>query len=193
MKTLKLLLTLLIFAGIATAQEVHHNDYITYYNPVLHEPDSVHWLLTPAMLTCKVHLARTNKFTANPAIPNTKFNSDYEKSGYDQGHQFPAQDASCNVTDETECFYFTNMVPQRPNLNRITWKDLEVYTRKLAVTQIVSVTCGIKGSLGSIGKNKVVIPAYCWKRLQYSGKTEIYVMPNQDTVVRHLFTYYRVK
>lgn len=172
---------------------ITHHDYITFYNIKLGEPDSVSWVLTPDMLNCKTHLARTNKFIADPQIPNTKFNSDYEKSGYDQGHQFPAQDASCNTIDETECFYFTNMVPQKPNLNRITWKALEIYTRKLASTQSEKVTCGVKGTLGTIGKDKINIPKYCWKRLQYGRIVEYYEMPNSDTVSRHPFTYYKIK
>lgn len=189
-----LLWALMILLHVACmGQVVKHHDYTTYYDAELKQPDSVKWILTPDMLNCSAHLARTNKFTADPAIPNTKFNIDYDKSGYDQGHQFPAQDASCNSIDETECFYFTNMVAQKPNLNRITWKALEVYTRKIASKQPVSVTCGVIGSLGKIGKDKINIPAYCFKRLEYAGRVEYYIMPNRDSVKLHPFTYYRVK
>lgn len=172
---------------------IKHHDYITYYNPSIGEPDSVSWILTPSMINCTTHLARTNKFIADPKMPTTNFGRDYAGSGYDQGHQFPAQDASCNSTDETECFYFTNMVLQKPNLNRITWKALEVYTRKIASKTTVSVTCGIIGNLGYIGKDKLVIPAKCWKRLVYGGHSEYYVMPNTDTVSKHNFEFYQIK
>ena len=187
-----LILVLLCYCSMVMAQTIKHHDYTTYYDAKIKQPDSVKWLLTPAMLNCSTHLARTNKFTSDPSIPNTKFNIDYDKSGYDQGHQFPAQDASCSTTDETECFYFSNMVPQRPNLNRITWKALEIYTRKLASKQPVSVTCGVIGTLGAIGRDKINIPAKCWKRLVYGKTAEYYVMPNQDTVKLHNFTYYKV-
>jgi len=83
------------------------------------------------------------------------------------------------------------MVPQLPELNRITWKALEVYTRKLASTQTVYVTCGVIGTLGTIGKDKINIPKYCWKRLTYGKTIEWYVMPNSDTVKKHPFTYYK--
>ncbi len=193
-KAYKLLLPFLfLFSLCGWAQTIQHHDYKTYYNPKTKEPDSVSWTLTPTMLNCTTHLARTNKFTADPAIPNTKFNNDYDGSGYDQGHQFPAQDASCNSTDETECFYFTNMVPQKPNLNRITWKALEVYTRNIAKTQTVKVVCGVSGTFGTIGNDKINIPKYCWKRLVYAGKTEYYIMPNTDTVKNHVFTFYKSK
>lgn len=184
---------LAVIGGNAYGQTVKHHDYTTYFNQKTHEPDSVSWMLTPDMINCKTHLARTNRFTADPLIKNTNLDADYAGSGYDRGHQFPAQDASCNTTDETECFYFSNMVLQKPNLNRITWKNLEVYTRKLAAKQVVYVTCGITGNLGTIGKDKIVIPAKCWKRLRYGNTVEYYVMPNSDDVKSHPFTYYRVK
>lgn len=198
-------ITFLLLVAMANAfgQTVKHHSYTTYYDAKLGQPDSVHWLLTPAMGACKTKLPRLNKFIADPLIQNTKFNIYYEGSGYDQGHQFDADDASCSTVDESECWYFSNMVPQLPNLNRITWRALENYTRKLASTTTVSVTCGVIGSLGKmVGTEKVKgvivkhpsninIPAQCWKRLVYSGgMVEYYVMPNSDTVSRHPFRYY---
>ena len=198
-------------ATVALCQTVKHHDYITYYNAKIGEPDSVSWVLTPSMINCATHLARSNKFIADSSIPNTEFNIYYNGSSYDQGHQFPAQDASCNSTDEIECFYFTNMAPQRPALNRVTWKNLEVYTRGLARTQTVYVTCGVMGSLGYLvgierridkkthevvvikHPSSINIPAYCWKRLKYNGNVEYYIMPNVDSVKSHPFTYYRTK
>ncbi len=184
-------LLILLLPLVGYGQVVKHHDYTTFFNQRTHEPDSVKWLLTPAMLNCKTHLARTNKFVADPLIKGTNLNVDYANSGFDRGHQFPAQDASCNTTDETECFYFSNMTLQKPNLNRITWKALEEYTRKLAAKQTVSVTCGVIGSLGTIGKDKINIPAKCFKRLVYGKTVEYYVFPNVDTVNRHPFTFYR--
>lgn len=200
---MKYLLVFLVFVLPAEAQHVviKHTDYTSYYNPVTGEPDSVSFTLTPQMGQCKTKLSRLNKFIADPAYPDTKFNTYYEGSGYDQGHQFDADDASCSGTDEKECWYFTNMVPQKPNLNRITWRELENYTRKLALKQNVFVTCGVTGSLGyivGIDKNKtkhpskISIPEYCWKRLRYGKTTEFYIMPNCDSVKRHPFIYYRL-
>lgn len=204
-KLLYILLMLACGCGqAALAQTIKHHAYTTYYDATIKEPDSVNWLLTPAMGSCASKLPRLNKFIADPEVPNTNFNKYYAGSGFDQGHQFNADDASCNVTDEAECWYFTNMVPQKPNLNRITWRALENYCRKVASTQNVNITCGVSGSLGlMVGtekvKGKVVqhpstinIPAICWKRLQYGKTVEYYVMPNADTVSKHPYTYYKV-
>lgn len=190
-----LLLWLLLISAVVCkncyGQTVKHHSYTTYFNQATHTPDSVKWILTPDMINCKIHLARTNKFTADPLIHSTSMDANYAASGYDRGHQMPAQDASCNSIDEAECFYFSNMVPQKSNLNRITWKNLEVYTRKLAATQTVYVTCGVIGNIGTIGHDKIVVPAECWKRLEYNGKIEYYIMPNSDTVKLHPFGYYK--
>lgn len=186
--------------AVCFGQTIKHHSYTTYYDAKLGQPDSVHWLLTPQMGNCKTKLPRLNKFVADPQIPNTKFNVFYEGSGFDQGHQFDADDASCSTIDESECWYFSNMVPQLPNLNRITWRALENYTRKLASITNVSVTCGVIGSLGKMvgvdskkikHPSNINIPAKCWKRLVYSGgMTEYYEMPNNDSVSRHPFKYY---
>lgn len=201
-KHLLLWLSMILLHVVCFGQAIQHHSYKTYYDARLGEPDSVSWLLTPAMGSCKTKLPRLNKFVADPQIPNTKFNIFYEGSSFDQGHQFDADDASCSTVDETECWYFSNMVPQKPKLNRITWRALENYTRKLAATTNVKVTCGVIGSFGlmvGVDSKKVKhpsnisIPAKCWKRLVYNGKTEYYVMPNTDTVSRHPFAYYKQK
>ncbi len=201
----KLTLLFVLFASVAWGQTVKHHAYTTFYNASIGEPDSVTWLLTPAMGACKTKLPRLNKFVADPQIPNTAFNKYYGGSGFDQGHQFDADDASCSTVDEPECWFFTNMVPQRPNLNRITWRALENYTRKLASKQNVVVTCGVSGTFGYMigtdkvnGKvvqymSKISVPKYCWKRLKYGKTVEYYIMPNVDTVSRHPFTYYKKK
>ncbi|QTE37461.1 DNA/RNA non-specific endonuclease [Mucilaginibacter gossypii] len=193
MKKTILLIILSVCGTYSFGQIIKHKLYTTYYNQSTHQPDSVVWDLTPSMLMCQGHLKRLNEFKADPDVPFTNLNKDYKKSGYDQGHQMPAQDNSCDPVGELECFYFSNMVPQRPALNRDTWKNLETYCRKLAMRGPVHIVCGVSGSLGKIGPDKVNIPVICWKKLTYSGHTEYYSMPNHDTVKLHPFQYYLVK
>jgi endonuclease G len=38
----------------------------------------------------------------------------------------------CDSADMAESFYYSNVAPQSPALNRGIWKKLEEYTRKLA-------------------------------------------------------------
>jgi DNA/RNA endonuclease G (NUC1) len=183
---------LLIMAVVAAkAQTIQHAGYLTHYDAKIGEPDSVSWDIKKGSLDCKVHLARANKFIADPAIPNTNLSSLYNASGYDRGHQHPAQDASCSTTDEVECFFMSNMVPQKPNLNRITWKALETQCRVDAEKTDVHILCGVIGGNGMI-KSKVSIPKYCYKAIYENGKWTAYIMPNQDSVKLHPYTYYKV-
>jgi DNA/RNA endonuclease G (NUC1) len=191
-KRLIILWVLLIMAVVVVnAQTVQHVGYLTHYDAKIGEPDSVSWDIKKGSLDCKVHLARANNFIADPAIPNTDLSGFYNGSGYDRGHQHPAQDASCSTLDEVECFYMSNMVPQKPNLNRITWKALETQCRLDAEKTDVHILCGVIGSNGLI-KSKVSIPKYCYKAIYESGKWAAYIMPNQDSVKLHPYTYYKV-
>jgi DNA/RNA endonuclease G (NUC1) len=190
-KRLFILWVLLITVVVAAnAQTVQHTGYLTHYDAKIGEPDSVSWDIKKGSLDCKVHLARANKFIADPAIANTNLSALYNASGYDRGHQHPAQDASCSAVDEVECFYMTNMVPQKPNLNRITWKALETQCRVDAEKIDVHILCGVIGSNGMI-KSKVSIPKYCYKAIYENGKWTAYIMPNQDSVKLHPYTYYK--
>jgi endonuclease G len=178
------ILIALLFPLSLFSQEVHHAYYTTHFDQTLHEPDWVSWDLTPAMLKQGAHIPRTNKFTADPLIPNTNLSKDYKDSGYDQGHQMPAEDSSHEMNAETECFYFSNMVPQKPKLNRVVWRMLEMACREKVMSNNVTlhIICGIYGNSGTIGPDKVEVPAYCWKAYT-DGKTwTAFLMPNTDTV-----------
>lgn len=52
-------------------------------------------------------------------------NADYARSGYDKGHMAPAADMKWSPDVMKESFYFSNMCPQHPQLNRRGWKNLE--------------------------------------------------------------------
>jgi DNA/RNA endonuclease G (NUC1) len=201
-KRLIILWVLLIMAVVVVnAQTVQHVGYLTHYDAKIGEPDSVSWDIKKGSLDCKVHLARANNFIADPAIPNTDLSGFYNGSGYDRGHQHPAQDASCSTLDEVECFYMSNMVPQKPNLNRITWKALETQCRLDAEKTDVHILCGVIGSNGLMayvkGKAKIKtvstisIPKYCYKAIYENGKWTAYIMPNQDSVKLHPYTFYK--
>ena len=186
-------LFLSITAANAQITVVQHKEFKTWFDAGKNEPIYVKWTLTPAMLP-KDHLPRINKFCEDPQIPGTKLNRDYEESGYDQGHQMPAQDAASDQQAETECFYFSNMEPQVPELNRVTWKDLEMWCRHEVTTtgHTLTIVCGGGNFTGSIGPDKVAIPSYCWKAIEENGKWTAYLFPNVATVKNKPFTEYAI-
>lgn len=159
--------------------------YTSYWNPKTLIPDSVIWVAKPHLKA----VGRANGFHSTDGRVNQK--RDYVHSGFDIGHNADASDENGSATDEYNSFDFVNAYPQRPNCNRLTWLALENYTRKL--NQPVRVKVSYYSISGFIGIDKVAIPVYCIKELWYNGHYEKYVMPNQDTVSLHVFTYYRIK
>lgn len=170
---------------VVNAQKVQHHSYITYYNAVKGEPDSVSWELTPAMVSCNPP-GRQDHFAADPSIPNSTKPTAYRNSGYDKGHMFPYADAECNGTDQIECFYMTNMLPQLHALNAGDWKTLETQERVWASTQTIHIIAGGYGSKGHLASG-VNIPESCWKAIYVDHKWHGYIMPNENTSTGHSY------
>lgn len=171
---------------------VKYPGYTAYWNPSTLIPDSVIWIEQPH----KKIGNRSTGFHATGGRPN--LTKDYAHSGYDIGHNCDASDENGNTTDEYNSFDFVNTYPQRPNCNRLTWLALENYTRSISVP--VKVKVSYMGSIGGLMPDGVMIPRVCVKELWYGDgihpgffKYEKYIIPNNDTVNRHLFTYYRIK
>ena len=183
------LLLLIALSQICYSQNVtiKHTYYTTTFSESLRIPVVVKWWLTKEMVSCPQHLKRTNKFTPDPQLPKyTNLNKDYARSGYDRGHNMPAEDNACTMTGMEQCFYYSNMCPQTPKLNRGIWKKLETYTRELAEQDdSVLVWCGSVAKSGrTIGPDEVAVPDYCWKIVYIKDKrdTLAYVFPNTATV-----------
>ncbi len=98
---------------------------------------------------------------------------DYTASGFDRGHQCPSDDRDGSQADNTATFLMSNMLPQSPNLNRVTWESLEAYSRTLLTTgnelYIIAGGYGQGGSgsnggvTNTIANGKINVPARCWK------------------------------
>jgi endonuclease G len=144
------------------------------------------------MLDCDQRLKRSNKFKPDPLIPEfTNLDRDYKKSGYDRGHQMDAYDCGCDSVAMVESFYYSNVAPQSPALNRGIWKKLEEYTRKLAKEyDSVLVLCG-SVDLEKRYIGRVAVPDYCWKVLYIKklNKVESYSFRNIDSRLRDLHYY----
>ena len=55
----------------------------------------------------------------------------YKDSGYDRGHLVSSADQDELEIQNSETFLLSNMSPQKPELNRRMWRDLEIAVRKL--------------------------------------------------------------
>ena len=164
---------------------ISHTGYSLLYNEKYKQANWVAYELTKQE-TIKV-FERSNKFISDPQVKSVNvFNKDYAGSGYDRGHLAPAADMGWSQLTMEESFYFSNMSPQVPNLNRGLWKQLEEQVRLWAKEDsIVLVVTGpvLKDSLPSIGPNKVSVPKAYYKVVLDVAYPQIkaiaFVMPNE--------------
>ncbi len=187
MKKIIILILISFWAHYGNCQQVKvvYPGYTSYYNNITHIPDSVTWVASPH----KKVVGRESGFHPTGGRVNT--NKDYAKSGYDQGHNCDASDENGDSTDEYNSFDQANLFPQKAALNRITWLALENYTRELNRT--VKVKTSWCDTIGYLKPDNILIPKFCIKELWYNGQYEKYIMPNDDTVKLHPFTYYKIK
>jgi len=182
-----ILFVLAVSFNVAFGQQqvIKYPGYTSYYNSKTLIPDSVIWIAKPHVKA----VDREAGFHTTGGRPN--LSKDYAKSGYDIGHNCDASDENADKIDEFNSFDFINTFPQKPNNNRLVWLQLENYTRQL--NQLVRVKVYWSGVNGYLKPHNVVIPTYTIKELTYGTKFEKYIVPNNDTVSKHKFTFYRVK
>lgn len=83
----------------------------------------------------------------------------YYRSGYDRGHMVAAADRAGSLAEMKETFYFVNVLPQTPELNRGRWKVYEDMIRKMATTDSLLVVCGG----GDYEDTASLVPHSCFK------------------------------
>jgi len=110
---------------------------------------------------------RSNQFYEEARLPISEraLLSDYRSSGYDRGHNAPAGDMS-NERSMAQSFSLANMMPQARQNNQGIWaKNIEEPTRSYVkrAEGDVYVFTGSNGSIGSIGRSRVTIPAHLYK------------------------------
>ena len=173
---------------------IKHTAYTTYFDTVAHYPVLVTWDLTADMLSKRL-VKRTNNFNPDPQLEKyTDLAEFYDHSGFDRGHNADALDFEYAQVPENECFYYSNMCPQLPALNRGNWKELESYCRHLAKKDgRITIWCGSRGSSKKLG-NVVSVPTSCWKVIidRKTGIVEAYEMPNVVTVNNVTYDKYKL-
>lgn len=146
-------------------QIIHHTGYTVSYNKKWKIPNWVSYELTRQ--ETRGNEKRTNQFIADPSIEGiAATNIDYSHSGFDKGHMAPAADMKWSNSAMKESFYFSNMCPQHPQLNRRAWKNLEEKIRDWAVADsAIIIICGpiVEKETKTIGKNRVTVPKQFFK------------------------------
>jgi len=162
---------------------IKHSNYNLIYDIDLHYPILVNWIeANQELIEGSTSVDRGTSFKADPTL-NEDIQQVWTSDEYDRGHNCPAKDNEFSEQAEDESFYYTNMTPQHPNLNRITWKKLEEITRNLAKeSKKVEIWCGAFGDKGKID-DLITIPEYCWKVIKYGEEIILgFIMPNSEEV-----------
>lgn len=112
--------------------------------------------------------------------------ADYAGSGYDRGHLAPAADMKINSKAMSECFFLSNMSPQKSDFNRYIWEKLEEQVRNWAKeydTLYIATGGTLKYPVDTIGPGNVMVPGYFYKViLSYTSKEKkaiALVLPNE--------------
>ena len=92
-------------------------------------------------------IAWKNNFRKDELVTSgTASKADYWYSGYDRGHLAPSADFRWSKTALSESYFYSNMAPQLPELNREKWAELENAIREYVIEnkiQVYVVTGGI--------------------------------------------------
>jgi len=113
---------------------------------------------------------RTNNFRRDSLIAaDMPDKIDYFNTGYDRGHLAPSADFRWSRRALSESYFYSNISPQKPELNRGKWSQMEDFLRHYVIYTghpIFVVTGGILSDTikRTIGVNKKIkVPPYLYK------------------------------
>ncbi|HEV7374688.1 MAG TPA: Ig-like domain-containing protein [Pyrinomonadaceae bacterium] len=198
----------------ATTDTANENDYLMKkpefalsYNRSRALPNWTSWHLDSSWRGSQ---PRTNLFRADPDLPAGWYQvneSSFSGTGFDRGHMCPSADRTFTFEENAATFLMTNMVPQAPDNNQVTWEGLESYARTLldAGNEVYIISGGYgQGGIGrnsnavvnTVDQGRVVVPAKTWKvllvlpagegddvaRVTTSTRTIGVIMPNEQGI-----------
>ena len=126
---------------------IYHTAFALVYDESHEQAKWVAHLLLPDVATGTE--GRTNDFRPDPLIKTgSAVDEDYARKtktaegktktegfGFDRGHLAPSADFRYSKKALSESYYYSNMSPQTPGLNRGRWADLEDAMRATCVTK----------------------------------------------------------
>ena len=196
MKNLLLVLITLLSLSSFSQKKLRDSIYIktdifeVVYSEVLEQPKFVKYIVKCPHGTA----SRTGMDFYTCDSIKTSDNKDYEKNMWDKGHMSAAADFNCDKETLFKTFTYLNCSLQQENLNRTTWRLLEVRERELAKTHKVvqvEIRC-IFGPKSIKLSSGATVPTAYRKTIKYDGKTEVYYFKNEKPLSTD-FTKYKVK
>jgi len=119
-----------IYAGMPVASIpltiLQRTGYVVGYDEQRHNPAWVAYHIPPAQAYQSGN--RPDEFELDSATRSKTRHEDYTNTGYDRGHMAPnyAITTRYGRQAQLETFLMSNVVPQKPDLNRGPWRELEM-------------------------------------------------------------------
>lgn len=131
--------------GLPSTDFLEHTAYFFEYSEAHEQSSWVAHMITPEVE--QLGAARTNDFRVDSLVitgtaeqedyfnyyPEKRKEDQYEGFGYDRGHLAPSADFRWYSEAVSESYYYSNMSPQDPELNREKWADLESMLRSYVI------------------------------------------------------------
>lgn len=186
--------------SMSNEEIVEHSAMILSYNEEHEQANWVMHMVTKDILYGTT--SRTNDFRPDPKVSTgTADSADYWNSGYDRGHLAPSADFRWSRDALSESYFYSNMSPQVPEMNRGAWAKLENQVREWAVDhEEVIVLTGpvLKPTLPKVpqGSQRVSIPEAYYKIVvdlndSLPSKAIAFLFPNKEVaydIQRHVVT-----
>lgn len=145
---------------------IRHSAMFLCYSEPHEQAKWVAHIISPDVITGG--FSRSNDFREDTLISTgCAKKEDYWNSGYDRGHMAPSADFRWSKKALSESYYYSNMSPQKPELNREAWALLEDKLRFYVITTgeplIVITGPVLTDDLPKLGPNEVSIPKLNYK------------------------------
>jgi endonuclease G len=195
MKNFLLVLLTLLSLSSFSQKKLRDSIYIktdifeVVYSEVLEQPKFVKYIVKCPNGTA----SRTGMDFYTCDSIKTSDNKDYEKNMWDKGHMSAAADFNCDKQTLYKTFTYLNCSLQQENLNRTTWRLLEVRERELAKTNkvvVVEIRC-IFGPKSITLPSGATVPTAYRKTIKYDKVTEVYYFKNEKPLSTD-FTKYKI-
>lgn len=106
-----------------------HPGHVLVYDDVHEQAKWTAHIASPELITGD--LARIDSFIPDPLIASgTAMMIDYGRSGFDRGHLVPSADMRWDQAALQATYYYSNISPQVPELNRGQWAEMEDRIRR---------------------------------------------------------------
>lgn len=166
-------------------------DYMTVYFNTRHRiPNCVVYELTNTQVSMAnapdAEKRENYEFNKDEKVKSCPDWWEYKGTGYDRGHMAPAMDMRWNKTAMRQCFYMTNMCPQRHELNDGEWRHMEeaIHNWGRKNDRLVIFTGPVLGTnMAKTGKNQnISVPEKFFKVVYapLSKRAIAFVMENRD-------------